>query len=179
MENKEENQEVLEAYKKFDEEYEANEVQPYNAAYDYFYAGAKLYKEKYDEAHNDYLRSMADVDNIRKNFLKKEQNLSTFKYERLFKDMLEIFDDSVRAAAAGDLSEGAMKIIEKLDKLTIANGLQRYVPEKGEEFDEEKMEAVTMYPAGEELSHKVVDCSLSGYIYNGKVIRYPKVVVGQ
>jgi len=171
--------EVKIAYEAFDQEYEANEVQPYNAAFDYYYAGAKLYKDKYDELYDNYIRLHADIDNMRKHFQKKEADMNTYKYETLFKGIMEVFDDAIRAGKAGDLSEGAIKIMQKLNALTSSNGLSEYMPNKGDKFNEETMEAVALYPAGEEFSHKVVDCSISGYVYNGKIIRYPKVIVGQ
>lgn len=178
MENNFEN-EIKAAYEAFDKEYEENEVQPYNAAYDYYRAGALMYKDKYDELNDKYVRLHADIENMRKHFQKKESDMNAYKYESLFKGMTEIFDDAIRAAKAGDLSEGAIKIIQKLISLTNSNGLSEYLPKKGEEFNEDTMEAVAVYPAGNELSHKIVDCSISGYTYNGKIIRYPKVIVGQ
>jgi molecular chaperone GrpE (heat shock protein) len=41
------------------------------------------------------------------------------------------------------------------------------------------MEAVTVIAAGQNNSGKVIDCTLIGYMYKDKIIRYPKVVVGE
>ena len=50
----------------------------------------------------------------------------------------------------------------------------------GFDFDPELQEAVTQIPApSEELKGKVVDCIQKGYTLYDKVIRYPKVVVGE
>ena len=47
-------------------------------------------------------------------------------------------------------------------------------------FDPELQEAVTKIPApAEELKGKVVDCIQKGYTLHDKVIRFPKVVVGE
>ena len=48
------------------------------------------------------------------------------------------------------------------------------------DFDPELQEAVTKIPApAEELKGKVVDCIQKGYTLHDKVIRFPKVVVGE
>ena len=48
------------------------------------------------------------------------------------------------------------------------------------DFDPELQEAVTKIPAPtEELKGKVVDCIQKGYTLHDKVIRFPKVVVGE
>jgi molecular chaperone GrpE len=49
----------------------------------------------------------------------------------------------------------------------------------GEEFDTDFHEALTEIPApGPDQKGKVVDVIQNGYLLNGKVIRYAKVVVG-
>ena len=48
------------------------------------------------------------------------------------------------------------------------------------DFDADLQEAVTKIPApSEDLKGKVVDCIQKGYMMNDKVIRFPKVVVGE
>ena len=50
---------------------------------------------------------------------------------------------------------------------------------KGQPFDTEFHEAVTMFPApSEDLRGKVIDVAQTGYTLGGKVIRYAKVIVG-
>ena len=50
---------------------------------------------------------------------------------------------------------------------------------KGKNFDSETMEAITNIPAPTpDLVGKVVDEVEKGYLLNGKVIRFAKVVVG-
>ena len=50
----------------------------------------------------------------------------------------------------------------------------------GQSFDPEKHEAITEIQApNEESKGKVVDEIEKGYLLNGKIIRYAKVVVGK
>ena len=50
---------------------------------------------------------------------------------------------------------------------------------RGAAFDTEFHEAVTQFPApSEDMKGKVIDVVQTGYLLNGKVLRYAKVVVG-
>lgn len=49
----------------------------------------------------------------------------------------------------------------------------------GKDFDADQHEAVAMVPTEEaDKKGKVIDCVQTGYTLNDKVIRHPKVVVG-
>ena len=50
----------------------------------------------------------------------------------------------------------------------------------GEDFDSEKHEAISQIPAQEEKEKgKIIDIIESGYSLGDKIIKFPKVVVGQ
>jgi molecular chaperone GrpE len=48
----------------------------------------------------------------------------------------------------------------------------------GTDFNTDYHEAITNIEAGDELKGKVVDVIQKGYLLNGKVLRFAKVVVG-
>jgi len=51
---------------------------------------------------------------------------------------------------------------------------------KGQDFDTDFHEAITNVPApSEDLKGKVIDEIEKGYLLNGKVIRFAKVIIGQ
>ena len=51
---------------------------------------------------------------------------------------------------------------------------------KGDVFDAEIHEAITQIPApSDKLKGKVIDAVEKGYKLGDKIIRYPKVVIGQ
>ena len=69
-------------------------------------------------------------------------------------------------------------IFTKLMSYLKGKGLEK-IEAKGEEFNTELHEAVTMFPAPEEsLKGRVIDVVQTGYTLGGKVLRYAKVVVG-
>lgn len=135
-------------------------------------------KQQLDAEHNNYLRALADTDNIRKNFAKKQADLYEYQYEPIMKDVLDVLDDAERATLSGELSEGAVLIFSKLGTKLYKFGLSRFEIEKGTEFNADEMEAISVIPMGDEMVNKVIDNPTIGYKYNGKIIRYPKVVVG-
>jgi molecular chaperone GrpE len=50
----------------------------------------------------------------------------------------------------------------------------------GQDFDTDFHEAITNIPApSEDLKGKIIDEVEKGYLLNGKVIRFAKVVIGQ
>ena len=71
-------------------------------------------------------------------------------------------------------------INNKLRNSLFQKGLNPIKVEQGELFDVEIHEAITQIPVpSEEMKGKIVDVIEQGYKLGDKVIRYPKVVVGQ
>ena len=79
-----------------------------------------------------------------------------------------------------------MKIKRMLDN-TKYNKLMEYLKSRGlvpieaigQKFDTDFHEAVTQFPApSEDLKGMVIDVVQTGYLLNGKILRYAKVVVG-
>lgn len=138
-------------------------------------------KNKYDEEHDKYLRALADMDNVRKNFAKKEEELETYKYEDLMKDFLYVLDDIDRMMTSDDLAanKGVSIIVSNIYNILSKYGLGQMYPENGNTFNVDTMEAVSVVDAGKENTNIVLDCPMKGYSYNGKIIRYPRVIVGK
>ena len=100
------------------------------------------------------------------------------------KGLLPVLDDCERAMqmleSSSDESakQGTTLIYDKLIAYLKSRGLEPILA-KGEKFDVDYHEAVTQFPApSDELKGKVIDVIQTGYLLNGKVIRYAKVVVG-
>ena len=142
-------------------------------------------KEKIDEINDKYLRLFSEFDNFRKRTLKEKVELSKTASEDVIVALLPVLDDFERAIKSMEdsdeeenLKEGVLLIFNKF--LTVLNqkGLEQ-MKTIGEEFNTDFHEAVTNIPAQEpEQKGKVVDEVEKGYLLNGKVIRFAKVVVG-
>jgi len=70
-------------------------------------------------------------------------------------------------------------IYNKLKSYLVSKGL-KVIESKGAELDTDFHEAIAQIPApSKELKNKIVDVVQQGYLLNGKIIRFAKVVVGQ
>jgi len=136
--------------------------------------------------NDKYLRLYSEFDNYRKRSIKERIELSKTAASDLITTLLPVLDDFERALNAMDTDEdkenaiidGINLIYNKLKNILSQQGLER-MKVMGEEFDTDFHEAMTNIPAPKpELKGKVVDVIQNGYLLNGKVIRYAKVVVG-
>lgn len=139
----------------------------------------KLAKEK-----NDYLRLMAEFETFRRRSAEERLKLVASAAGDTVKGMLPVLDDCERAmemlAGSSDeaAKEGTSLIYNKLMEYLKSLGLEK-IEAKGEVFDTDFHEAVTQIPAGsEEMKGRVIDVIQTGYTFNGKILRYAKVVVG-
>lgn len=140
-------------------------------------------EQKIAELNDKYLRLYAEFDNFRKRSMRERVEYLKFAGEEVFKDILPVVDDFERGLRASEsltdvkaVNEGVYLIYHKLQNILKQKGIEA-MDTKGKDFDAETMEAITNIPSPE-LKGKVVDELEKGYLFNGKVIRYAKVVVG-
>lgn len=134
---------------------------------------------------NDYLRLMAKFDTFRRRTAEEKLELVKSASADTIKGLLPVLDDCEIALSQLEKTEGneaAMEgvqlIFNKMMTYLKTKGLER-IEAKGEVFDTEFHEAVTMFPApSEDLKGKVIDVAQTGYTLGGKVLRYAKVIVG-
>jgi len=95
-----------------------------------------------------------------------------------------VLDDLERAAADNTedpnaIREGIQLIFHKFVKTLEGIGVKK-IETEGADFNVDFHEAVAMVPGmGDENKGKVIDCLLTGYMLNDKVVRHAKVAVGQ
>ncbi len=143
-------------------------------------------ENKIDELNDKHLRLIAEYDNYRKRTLKEKIELSKVVSEKFFLNILPVVDDFDRALQhlndAKDLEaikEGILLIYNKFLNFMTQNGVTE-IETHEKVFDLDFHEAVTKSPApSEEMKGKIIDCVQKGYMLDGKVIRFPKVVVGE
>lgn len=140
---------------------------------------------KLAEWEDKYLRLFSEFENFRKRTSKEKVDLITATKADTYKIFLPILDNFDRAlksiSDASDvksLKEGVELIHQMMVSSLNKEGLKVMdVHEK--DFNPEEHEAITNVPApSEELKGKVLDVVEKGYILNEKIIRFPKVVVG-
>lgn len=133
-----------------------------------------------------YMRISAEYDNYRKRTLKEKIDLQKTAGEKVLIQVLSVVDDFDRAMehlekadSVDGLKEGMELIYNKILEFIKQQGLKE-IEAKGEVFDADLHEAVTKFPAPDKKSKgKVIDVVQKGYLMYDKVLRYPKVVVGE
>ena len=79
-----------------------------------------------------------------------------------------------------ELLKGMQLINDKFKNTLTQKGLTEIEVKEGDDFDAEIHEAITQIPApSDKLKGKVIDAVEKGYKLGEKIIRYPKVVIGQ
>lgn len=140
-----------------------------------------LAKEK-----DKFLRLFAEFENYKKRTSKERMELFKTAGQDILSAMLPIVDDFDRAlveiSKSGDenLVKGVELIYNKLMNTLKSKGLEKVEAASGDAFDSEIHEAITQIPApSDELKGKIIDVVEKGYKLADRIIRYPKVVVGQ
>ena len=143
------------------------------------------FEEKFIETNDRLLRLYAEFDNYRKRTIKERIELSRTASEEIIISLLPVADDLERAIKSLDQScdesavgEGIKLIYAKFMNIFTQKGVE-VIKTEGEVFNTDFHEAIANVPAeSEEMKGKIFDVVEKGYLLNGKVIRYAKVVVG-
>lgn len=142
-------------------------------------------KKEIEDLNDKLLRKIAEFDNYRKRTLKEKTELILNGGERTIVAILPVIDDMERALnnmkTAEDVAaveEGVRLIYKKFMEVLKKQGVEP-IDTKDADFNVDLHEAIAQLPApAEELKGKVLDCTLTGYKLNEKVIRHSQVVVG-
>jgi molecular chaperone GrpE len=132
-----------------------------------------------------FLRLFAEFENYKRRTTKERIELFKTANQEVLLAMLPVLDDFDRAAVeiskSGDesLVKGVELIHEKLKSTLVAKGLEEVEVKAGDAFDADFAEAITQIPApSDKMKGKIVDVLEKGYKLGDKIIRFPKVVIG-
>jgi len=145
------------------------------------------FEEKYQTEKDRYLRLFAEFENYKKRTSKERVELFKTANRDVLSALLPIVDDFDRGIAeiskteeGSNLLQGMQLIYDKLTKTLDQKGLVAMEVKQGDVFDADRHEAVTQIPApSPDLKGKIIDVIEKGYELGEKIIRYPKVVIGQ
>jgi molecular chaperone GrpE len=132
-----------------------------------------------------FLRLFAEFENYKRRTTKERIELFKTANQEVLLAMLPVLDDFDRASVeinkSGDesLVKGVELIHEKLKSTLVAKGLEEVEVKAGDVFDADYAEAITQIPApSDKMKGKIVDVLEKGYKLGDKIIRFPKVVIG-
>ena len=143
-------------------------------------------EELIQQEKDKYLRLFAEFENYKKRTSKERIELFKTASQELMTSLLPIMDDFARGLTEikkvkdKELLKGMQLINDKFKNTLTLKGLTEIEVKKGDVFDAEIHEAITQIPApSDKLKGKVIDAVEKGYKLGDKIIRYPKVVIGQ
>jgi molecular chaperone GrpE len=136
------------------------------------------------EAHNRYVRTLADFDNFRKRTRGEQEDMKRWAHEEIVAQLLPILDNFERALDSSDgqqnpqaFAEGVRLIYRQLFDTLKKAGLEQ-IPTEGEPFDPTVHEAIMQVdPAEGQAPHEVVEELRKGYKLNGRLLRAALVKV--
>jgi molecular chaperone GrpE len=142
--------------------------------------------EKLADLQDRYLRLSAEFDNYRKRTIKERMELVKTAGEDVLKDLLPVIDDFDRAMEVMDSAasvDGAIlegiKLIYNKFKSTLENKGLTGINPIGVNFDPDIHEAIAKIKGTDEQTGKIIDVIQKGYSLNEKIIRHPKVIIGE
>lgn len=138
---------------------------------------------------HQYLRAVAELDNLRKRNAREVENARRFGIERFLNAILPVRDsleaglDAAQAADAGSvefdaLVEGEKATLRLLDQALESAGIVEIDP-AGEPFDPERHEAMSMLPSQTAEPNSVLEVIQKGYALHERVVRPARVIVAQ
>ncbi|WP_396638489.1 nucleotide exchange factor GrpE [Maribacter sp. R77961] len=142
-------------------------------------------KEDLGKEKDKFLRLFAEFENYKKRTSKERMDLFKTAGQEVIVSLLPVLDDFDRALKELSKSEdkemfkGVQLINGKLNETLKSKGLQNVEVSIGDTFDAEVHEAITQIPAPDKkMKGKVIDVIEKGFKLGDRIIRHPKVVVG-
>lgn len=133
-----------------------------------------------------HLRLFAEFENYKRRTSKERIELFKTANQDVLQSILPVLDDFDRAMVEISKSDdevllkGVQLIHEKLKSTLVSKGLEEVEVRSGDAFNADFAEAITQIPApSDDLKGKIVDVIEKGYKLGDKIIRFPKVVIGQ
>jgi molecular chaperone GrpE len=146
----------------------------------------EVLEEELEKEKDKFLRLFAEFENFKRRTSKERMELFKTAGQEVMVSLLPVLDDFERAlkelgkSSDKELFKGVELIHHKFKDTLKAKGLEEIGAKEGDAFDAEIHDAITQIPAPtKKLKGKIIDVVEKGYRLGDKIIRHPKVVVGQ
>ena len=139
---------------------------------------------KADENWDQLVRTKAEMENIRRRSERELANAHKYALEKFAQELLPVIDSmEMGVAAAQDenadvskLREGTEMTLKMFEAAIEKFGIKGVHP-KGEEFNPEHHQAMTMIDSQEHEPNMIIDVMQKGYLLNERLVRPAMVVV--
>ncbi|HET9396559.1 MAG TPA: nucleotide exchange factor GrpE [Nitrospiraceae bacterium] len=141
-------------------------------------------EERARSLHDQYVRALAEVDNVRKRSQRDVESANRYGLEKFavellpVKDSLQLAVENAPRADARSLAEGQDATLKLLSKAFEKLGINEINP-VGEPFDPMKHEALTAQESNSAEPNSVLQVVQRGYELNGRLLRPARVIVSK
>ncbi|MCB1380638.1 MAG: nucleotide exchange factor GrpE [Rhodobacter sp.] len=138
------------------------------------------------EMRDRLMRSLADLENIRKRAEKDRREAAIYGGQKLARDMLSVYDNLNRALSLMDdglreqakgLAEGLDLTLRDLSNIFSRHGIERVAPEVGESFDPHFHEAMFEAPVPGTKAGQIIQVISEGFRLHEHLLRPAQVGV--
>jgi len=140
-------------------------------------------KNELAEQKDSFVRLQAETDNFRKRLSREKDEFSQYANERLFKELIPIFDNLERALEdpsndTKSLKEGLEMILKQFSAFLEKEKVEP-IKAIGEKFDPMVHEVLTSEESSEHEENTIISQFVTGYMINNRVIRPSQVVISK
>ena len=136
------------------------------------------------DAKDQALRAAAEAQNVRRRAEQEAEKARKYALEKFIKELLPVVDSLEKALET--MQEEASEVHREGVSMTLKMQLDvlnkfgvEVIEPRGEPFDRQVHEAMTMVPNPELEPNTVMDVMQKGYLLNGRLVRPAMVVVSQ
>lgn len=135
------------------------------------------------ELKNEMLRLRADTDNFRKRLKKEKEDTIKYANERLFKDLVPIYDNLARALEAPEVNVESLKQGVEMIGKQFLDFMEKHhvqpIEAVGQKFDPNFHEVLSQVDSDQHEDGTVIDQYGKGYTLHGRVLIPAKVVTAR
>ena len=140
-------------------------------------------KDELVEEKDKFVRLQAETDNFRKRLSREKEEFSQYANERLFKELIPIFDNFERAledtsSDTKSLKEGLEMILKQFSSFLEKEKVEQ-IKAIGEKFDPTVHEVLTSEESSEHEENTIISQFVKGYTINSRVLRPSQVVISK
>jgi len=140
-------------------------------------------KDELAEEKDKFVRLQAETDNFRKRLSREKDEFSQYANERLFKELIPIFDNLERALEdpsndTKSLKEGLEMILKQFSAFLEKEKVEP-IKAIGEKFDPMVHEALTSEESNDHEENTIISEFVRGYTINNRVLRPSQVVISK
>jgi molecular chaperone GrpE len=140
-------------------------------------------KDELEEQKDKFIRLQAETDNFRKRLSREKEEFSQYANERLFKELIPIFDNFERALEdpsneIKSLKEGLDMILKQFNTFLEKEKVEP-IKAIGEKFNPEFHEALTSEESNDHEEDTIISQFVKGYKINNRVLRPSQVIIAK